>query len=204
MAKKTTKKGVAKKQANKAPAKPKGKGKAKAADEVVTLEQFREAAKEYLRADENVKLHEKRRKAQQPLVKGYVESHAGELDKGKSRGFVDSSVKWLLVPGAMKVDDDAGVAALQSAIAKAKGDKKRVLEACLKPTIDRAAFDNAKAVGMVDDDLIEAYEKGRSYALKWSHTDDVSCPQCRAVATRNAKFCGQCGADLTSLPEYLK
>lgn len=170
----------------------------------VTLEQFREAAREYLKADETAKLYEKRRKAQQPIVRKYVEAHAADMEKGKSRGLVDSSIKWLLVPGAMKVDEDSGMAALQRAIAKAKGDRKRILEACIRPTIDREAWDRAKAVGFIDDELRDTYERGRSYSLKWDHTDQVSCHKCRAVANRTSKFCSSCGADLTEAPDYLK
>ena len=174
------------------------------ADAPVTLAQFREAAREYLRADENVKLYETRKKAQQPIVRRYVEDNAVDLEKGKSKGLVDNAVKWLLVPGQMKVNDDAGVTALQAAIAKAKGDRKRILEACLKPSIDKKAWESAKAVGVLDDELIAAYEQGRVYRLTWDHTDQVSCPDCRAVSTRGSKFCAQCGADLTKAPEHLK
>ncbi|KPJ63260.1 hypothetical protein AMK68_04075 [candidate division KD3-62 bacterium DG_56] len=203
MAKKVTKKGAAGKRPAKAkrtqaqPVEP-------VADGVVTLEQFREAAKEYLRADENVRLYTKRRDAQKPTVRSYVDAHAVDLDKGKSRGLVDSAVKWLLVPGAAKVDDEAGVAALLAAISKATGDRKRVLQACLKQTVDREAWERAKAVGFIDDELAVKYEKGRSYALKWSHTDQISCHKCHAVATRTAKFCAACGADLSKQPDWLK
>lgn len=169
----------------------------------ITLEQFREASREWLRADENVKLYTKRRDAQTPVVRGYVDLHAQATDKA-SRAFIDNAVKWMLVPQRMKTDDVAGVAALQAAISKAKGDKKRVLESCLKPTIDKKAWDSAKKLGFVDDVVCEAYEKGQVWSMRWDHTDQVSCPECRAVATRNAKFCGQCGADLTEAPEYLK
>jgi len=200
-----------KKSAGKRPAKPKaGKPRLVAVPAVpdepgeVTLEQFRAAAKEYLRADENVKLYTKRRDVQKPKVRAYVDAHATDLEKGKSRGVVDSAVKWMLVPGAMKTDEDAGMAALTKAISKAKGDRKRVLQACVKQTIDRDAWDRAKAVGFVDDELCDAYEKGRSYSLKWSHTDQISCHECRAVATRTSKFCSSCGADLTGAPDYLK
>lgn len=198
--KKPTKK-PAKKRAPKPKAKPKAKPTLAAWS---SLDQFREAAQEYLRADENVRLFTKRRDAQKPAVRSYVEANASALDKGKSRGLVDNAIKWTLVPGAMQVDDAAGVAALQAEIATADGDRKRVLEACLKPTIDKAAWESAKAVGFIDADLIATYERGRSYALKWAHTDQISCHACRAVATRSAKFCGQCGADLTAVPEYLK
>jgi hypothetical protein len=169
----------------------------------VTLEQFRAAAKEYLKADENVKLYEKRRKAQAPVVREYVDAHAQDLEKGKSRGLVDNAVKWMLVPGAMRVDDAAGVAALEVTISKATGDRKRVLQACLRPTIDREAWERAKALGFIDDELCQLYERGRSYGLKWAHTEQISCHKCRAVANRTAKFCAQCGADLSKQPDWL-
>lgn len=200
MAKKTTKKGAA----HKRPSKARAAGKSDKIDpKTATLAQFREAAREYLRADENVQLYKKRRDAQKTLVKGYVETHAVDLDKG-TRGYVDNAVKWLLVPGALRLDDDAGVAALQAAIAKAKGDAKRILQACIKPKIDKESYDNAKAVGIIDKKLQAACEKGQSFSIKWAHTDQVSCYKCHGVATRTAKFCSHCGADLTKAPEHLR
>jgi hypothetical protein len=197
----------AKKQPSRRPAKrveKVAKRKVEAESGEVTLEQFREAAKEYLRADENVTLYKKRRDAQTPVVRAYVDAHAAEMEKGKSRGLVDNAVKWMLVPGAMRVDEDAGMAVLQREISKATGDRKRILQACIKQTIDKAAWERAKAVGFVTDEMTAEYEKGRSHALKWSHTDQVSCPKCRAVANRTAKFCSSCGADLTKSPDFLK
>lgn len=195
-----------KKSANKRPAKAAKKPKLAAVPDEsgeVTLEQFREAAKEYLKADENVKLYEKRRDVQKPIVRQYVDAHAKDLEKGKSRGLVDNSIKWMLVPGAMRVDDAAGVAVLEQEIAKATGDRKRVLQACMVSTIDRKAYERAKELGFISDELAGVYEKGRSHSLKWGHTDQISCHKCRAVANRTAKFCGQCGADLSEQPDWL-
>lgn len=167
------------------------------------IERFREAAEQYLRADENVKMFTKRRDAYKPTVREYLENNTVDTD-GKSRALIDNAVKWMLVPGSLRVRETEGVAALQAAIAKAKGDRKRILEACLRPTIDKDAWENAKAVGVIDEDLIEAYEQGRSYSIKWTHSDQISCPQCRTVVTHSAKFCSGCGHDLTSVPAHMR
>ena len=181
----------------KATAKKQPKPKLKVVEPGGELKAFRAIAQQYREADEKVKLFTKQRDAVKGQVKDFVDHNGDVSDKSLTITYIDEGIKWLL-KGRVAYSVDAGVEALTEAIKQARGERKAVLAACIvsKPTIDNDAWARAKAAGYVDDELRAAYESGTIKSLVWSHVDKARCPQCDAVVTRTAKFCGECGHKL--------